>query len=299
MRLFLTLFFISLVIITICSRSFAAPYVLGLRSGVSAVVKPLTFTGNLIFKPFSSASTIMHNLGASQATLTELENENAQLASQLSALEEYKLENTRLNQLLDIKNAYNLKSTAARVIGTQLDAWERIIVIDKGSNSGVGLNMAVMDAYGLMGQVIEASPNSAKVRLINDERSGVSAMIQHSRVPGVVMGTVDGSLTLNYIPVSEQVSEGDMVVTSGMGGIYPKGIAIGRVKSVQKDSAALYLTIVVEPISKHFNPEEVLIITDKGASEADVSNVQLPKSDNAQVDNAEPPTLDGSQTGGR
>lgn len=276
LRWVLAFVIISLFAITVGSRSFATPYILGMRAGASTVAKPLTLAGNLLFKPLSSVSTIAHNLGASQTTLTELENQNAQLSSQLAALEEYKLENTRLNKLLDIKNAYNLKSTAARVIGSQLDAWERIIVIDKGSNSGIGLNMAVMDAFGLMGQVIEVGPTSAKVRLINDEHSGVSAIIQSTRVPGVVVGNVDGSLTLNYIPTTEQVNEGDMVVTSGMGGIFPKGIVIGRVKSVQKDSAALYANITVEPISKHFNPEEVLIITDKGASEADVSGIELP-----------------------
>jgi rod shape-determining protein MreC len=124
-----------------------------------------------------------------------------------------------------------------------------------------------MSANGLIGQIESTSLYSSVVRLITDEESGVSAFLQSSRVEGVLSGSVDGILYLNFITLDVSVEPGDTIITSGTGGVYPKGIPIGEVMSVKNAPSDIYLTIIVKPITKVSAYEEVLVIT---GSEAEI-----------------------------
>ena len=151
--------------------------------------------------------------------------------------------------------------------------------------------MPVTSSAGVIGQVSEVGPTSATVRLITDESSGVSAMVQSSRAQGQLVGSADGSVRLTLVRTDQQVSVGDMVITSGLGGAYPKGLPIGTVSNVTRSNGSLYYDVTVEPLSSASALENVLVITS-------VSADQQATADEAQAANAQDRTSGTSaQTG--
>lgn len=161
-----------------------------------------------------------------------------------------------------MQSTYNLQSTAARIVGESGDAWSRTVTINKGSLDGLAINMPVCNSAGIIGQIIEVSPTTSTVRLITDENSGVSAMVQSTRAQGILQGQPDGTLRLEFVTIDSDVEEGDIIVSSGLGGVYPKGLPLGVVASVDRPDNASYYTIIVTPASSDTeNNEEVLVIT--------------------------------------
>lgn len=114
-----------------------------------------------------------------------------------------------------------------------------------------------MSTCGLYGQVESVTDASSVVRLINDANSSVAAMVQNSRAHGILHGAYDGTLTLEYVPIDMTVGEGDIVIASGSGGVYPRGIVIGTVRTIETDSSKLYHRIIVEPLFNIESCEEV------------------------------------------
>ena len=165
------------------------------------------------------------------------------------------------NLTVEVRNRYSLTSTGATVIGQSTTSWSSTITIDKGEGSGLAIGMPVMTSTGVIGQISDTSAAQSTVRLISDESSGVSAMVQSSRAQGQLVGAPDGTLRLTLVRCDQQVSIGDLVITSGLGGVYPKGLPIGTVTNVSKTSGALYYDITVEPLADSQNLEEVLVIT--------------------------------------
>jgi rod shape-determining protein MreC len=221
----------------------------------------LQYAGSFISQPFKALGNLANNLTASEEDLTSLRDENEELRARIMQMEEYRLENDRLSSLLALSNAYSLEATGARVISRSTDSWNQVLTIDKGSVDGVQLGMPVMSANGLIGQIENVSPFSSVVRLISDEHSGVAVFLQVSRTEGVVTGSVEGLLYLRYIPLNVLVIPGDVVITSGAAGVYPKGIAIGEVVSVTHAAADVYQSIIIKPITRVSTYEEVLILT--------------------------------------
>ena len=225
----------SLIVFTVLS---VLMFVLGIREGDSGLLHgvrgvfqtlatPARVVGSVVASPVSGLGNIMGNLTADSETLSDLKSENEQLKSQVARLSEYEEEANTLTDLLQLRNQYNLDSTAARVIARSTDSWSSTITIDKGQSSGIETGMPVTTTTGVIGQVCEAGPTTATVRLITDESSGVSAKVQSSGAQGQLQGSADGTLRLNLIRTDQQVSPGDSVVTSGLGGVYPKGLPIG------------------------------------------------------------------------
>ena len=194
-----------------------------------------------------------------------LRNEVAQLRVQNLQASEYAAENARLRALLDYKQAASqFDLVAARVIGRESATWSSMIVINRGTMDGIQNNMPVVTEKGLVGHVVEAGPNSSKVQLILDPRSSVGTLIQRpdSRVAGIVEGDMDNPTMprMVNIPKNADVDEGDMIVTSGFGGIYPKGLAVGIVSSLKNDAGGLLKIAVLEPAVDFQRLEDVMVI---------------------------------------
>lgn len=250
---------LSVVLLVLGSKGNA--FVGGLRGIVQTVTTPVRELGSIVASPFVGASNIVTNLTTDQQTLSELREENERLRVRNVELEEAAQDTQRLQELLDLKSAYNLESKGARIISGSSDSWSRSVTIDKGEDSGVTVNMPVVSTVGVVGQIVDTGPSSSTVRLITDENSSVAAMVQSSRAHGMLRGSVSGELYLDLVSTELDVSVGDVVVTSGLGGVFPKGLPLGIVKSVESADGALYYTIVVEPMAHSDNLEEVLIIT--------------------------------------
>lgn len=275
-RPLIVLSIVSVLLLTFYIREGDTGPIHAVRAGVVTITSPVRSLGSVIASPFNGLGNIFANLTASQETLDELREQNKELTARVAELSEAQETATRLEGLLELKSTYNLQSTAARIVGSSTDAWSRTVTIDKGSLDGLAINMPVTDSSGVIGQIIEVAPTSAVVRLITDEASGVSAMVQSTRAQGILQGQPDGTLRLEYVSVDADVKEGDIIVTSGIGGIYPKGLPLGTVASVEREPNALYYTVVVNVTSTTENNEEVLVITslteEQSASDEEVAS---------------------------
>ena len=252
---------VSLVVFTLSVQENGTGVFSTARDVTQTIVSPLRFVGSLVAAPFSGMGNIMRNLTADGQTLSELKQENERLSARNVELEEAEKTAQRLQELLDIRSTYNLQSIAARVISGSTDSWTDTITIDKGSMSGISVGMPVVDLTGAIGQVLSCSAATSTVRLITDEQSSVSAMIQVSRAQGMLQGSIDGTLHLQYIRTDQTVSVGDIVVTSGLGGVFPKGLPIGKVSVVESSPSSSFYEITVEPFGRPENFEELLVVT--------------------------------------
>lgn len=167
--------------------------------------------------------------------------------------------NVRLNQLLDLAHSLDQPVLTAHVIGRDPALWFKTITIDKGISAGVEKGMPVVTVEGVVGQVINVSPRFAKVLLATDPNSAVDAILQASRALGIVKGNGQG-YRMDYVLREKEVAKDDLVVTSGMGGVFPKGLLIGRVSEVGKDKRGMFHNITVQPAVDFRELEYVTII---------------------------------------
>lgn len=288
---------LSLVMFTVSSHESGSGVFTSMRYGFQTITTPLRMVGAGISAPFVGLGNVYRNLTADEATLTDLEQQNRELQAKNVELEESSQTAQRLQQLLNLQDTYNLQSVAANVIGGSTDSWTRTITLDKGTSGGVDVGMPVFDAYGAVGQVIQVASDSCTVRLLSDENSSVSAMIQSTRAQGMVEGSADGTLHLNLIRTDQAVNVGDVVVTSGLGGVFPKGLPMGKVTSVNKTPGALYYDIVVEPYSTADSYEEVWVVTSL-TSDQQASADDIAEADAQQSSGETSTSSDSSSTGG-
>jgi rod shape-determining protein MreC len=174
-------------------------------------------------------------------------------------------EAVRLRELLALQQAVPLDTVAAQVVGRDGVPWFRSLTLDKGENDGVRLDAAVISATGVVGRVFAVGPHAARVQVLLDRDSGAAAIVERSRVSGVVSGQVRASeqgtedLALKYVSERADVVVGDVVVTSGLDRIFPKGLVIGRVRFVG-EVTGLFREVRVEPSARFDRLEEVLVL---------------------------------------
>ena len=203
----------------------------------------------------------------------DLEARNKQLESLVDRL---MIENVRLKEFEaqneDLRKKLNFSEThpeyilqaaevKGRVIGSEPNALLSILIIDIGKRHGIQKGMPVVTERGLVGHIYTVGTNWAKVLLIVDPSSSVAAMIQSSRAQGIVSGRLGQDLVMNYVPQDESISEGDVVLTSGMGGRYPKALVIGQVLEVQRQDIGTFQTAIVHPSVNFDRLETVLVLT--------------------------------------
>lgn len=268
MRPFVLCCLISLLLLTFYIREGESGPIHSVRSVVNTVATPVRMVGSVVAAPFHAIGNVVSNVTAPQETLSELREQNEQLTAEVAKLTEAEKTAERLEGLLGLQSTYSLESTAARIVGGSSDAWSQTVTIDKGTIDGLEVGMAVCNSGGAIGQIVEVSASSSTVRLLTDENSGISAMVQRSRAQGILQGQPDGTLLLNYVAADSDVSVGDIVITSGLGGVFPKGLPLGTVTSVNRASNATYYTVTVRAQSLAENNEEVLVITSVAAEQA-------------------------------
>ena len=208
-------------------------------------------------------------------TVTEIQylhKQNRQLREEVELLRaqnltasEYASENQRLRALLGYKQvAVQFDLVAAGVIGRESVTWSSVITINRGTVDGVANNMAVVTEMGLVGHVLEAGANTSKVQLILDPRSSVGTLVQRadSRVAGIVEGDMNNPThpRMVNIPKDADVQVEDAVVTSGFGGVYPKGIVVGKIKEIHNDEGGLLKYGVIETSVNFEKLEDVAVI---------------------------------------
>lgn len=182
------------------------------------------------------------------------------LRQKVNAADEIRLENSRLRQLLSFKQKSPYKVITAQVIARSPDNWSSVIIIDKGNYNGIKRGMVVITYLGLVGRIVETTEFTSKVMLINDINLGVSGVAQRSRQEGLVSGTLGGYLMMRYLPKDSDIRAYDVIITSGLTSIYPKGLLIGTVVDIGEEFSGLTRYAIIKPAVNLSNLEEVLII---------------------------------------
>jgi rod shape-determining protein MreC len=166
---------------------------------------------------------------------------------------------TRLEGLLELKRQVALPVIGARVIAYDPSLWSRCALIDQGKAQGVKNGLPVLAPEGIVGRVVETYPQYAKVMLIVDRKSGADAMVQRSRVRGILQGKGGNRCSLDFVPKNADVQVDDLVLASGLGGIYPKGLVFGKVSQANKKKPGVFQEIEVTPTVDLSTLEEVLV----------------------------------------
>lgn len=226
--------------------------------------------------PFLKATTYLRDgvsdIWGNYVDLRSVRQENLRLRGEiegyqtrLRVLEEARLENQRLQTLLGLRETMPFSYVAARVVGRDSTNWFHSLLIDRGSRHGVERHGAVVAPGGLVGQVVEVGPFSAQIQIITDPVSSVGVLLETSRVTGLLVGAQLGRLRIKYLPILTEVRVGEIVMTSGLGSVYPKGILVGKVVAVDKRIGALFQEATVEPSVDFSRLEEVLVVTRQGS----------------------------------
>jgi len=218
-------------------------------------------------KALVNTSQGVRNVWRNYVYLRGVRHENRELKAQIERLriEQVRLSEDaaqarRLQALLGFKEQSISQTVAAQVIGTSGRDQSHDIYIDRGSNHGIKPDMAVITSDGIVGKVLRVYHASSQVLLINDPSSGVGAILESSRLQGILQGTAAGEIMLRYVMSDEKVAPGDRVLTSGGDRIFPKGLTVGTVQQTNPGSD-LFLNIRVKPAANLSRLEEVLVIT--------------------------------------
>jgi rod shape-determining protein MreC len=263
----------------------------------------------------NGSSDLWHNyffLRGVRAENRQLKEKIEQMRLEQVRLSEDATQARRLQSLLAFKEQFIAKTVPAQVIGSSGSDLSRSIYIDKGDNAGVKPDMAVITVGGIVGKVWIVYPSTSLVLMINDQSSGVGAMMEKSRLQGVVRGTPNGELILDRVMSDESVAPGETLLSSGGDRIFPKGLPVGTVSRVSPGHD-MFLNIHVKPAADLSRVEEVLVVTEKQEREPDVAEIgsrvraadilaqRLPSVPDkpAAVASAPPPANGGNSSAGR
>jgi rod shape-determining protein MreC len=212
----------------------------------------------------------VRELGEDYIFLTQVQKENRNLQRTLSTLREENnhlrealLAEGRLQKLSNWQSRNSHSSQVAQVYARGPASWFQTVLVNRGSKDGVSKEMAVVTSEGVVGRVIEVSPDAAKVLLVTDANSGVDVIVQRSRSQGIMEGKTDGVCILKYVQKIEDVQVGDKVITSGLGGIFPRGLVVATVSQVNRKLPGIFQYIEVVPTVDFSKLEEVLILAEE------------------------------------
>jgi len=183
---------------------------------------------------------------------------------------ELEFENQRLRELLGFKRSLPSPVIAAEIIGKDPSAWFKTVIIDKGSTDGLRRGLPAVSPLGVVGQIIEVSARQSRLMLIIDRNSGADALVQRTRARGIVKGTSQDDCYLDYVLHADDVRVGDLVVSSGFDGVYPKGLLIGTVTAVDFKGGDFFKDVQITPAVDFDKLEEVLIILESSPPPARV-----------------------------
>ena len=260
-----------------------------IQAAAGVITSPIRTAGAGIQSAETAAQTTLADLSADPNTVSELKQQNEELRQMVAELEEYRQEAERLQGIQKLSDTYGIEGITCRVIGVSGDSWNRVLTLDKGADDGITTGLPVMGSSGLVGQVKSVTPVTADVRLLQDSASGVAVIIQSSRAEGLLKGNIDGLLYLEDIDADVEVKVGDVVVTSGLGGGYFRGLIVGTVVRVEDSNGQSIRKIVVAPNDMVSGLEDVMVVTSvsskKNAADADPKKTEKAASSD-ETDNA-------------
>ena len=232
-----------------------------------------------VVESLNGVSTLIEDAVHDYVLLRQVRRENEDLRHRVVELEqqvmdyhEAAVENQRLRRLLDFKSGLRGDTVPARVVMHDLTGWFQTMLVDKGFKDKIGPDMAVVNDEGVVGRTLDVSDHNSRVLLITDPGSAVDVVIQRNRVRGILAGKDNGNCILKYVRGNIDVQVGDLVMSSGKDGIFPKGLRLGTIQGITKDPVDMFQKIDVKPLVRLNALEEIMIIRRIDASPDDPSD---------------------------
>ncbi|MCU0574878.1 MAG: rod shape-determining protein MreC [Syntrophobacteraceae bacterium] len=230
-----------------------------------------------VVKSFGNISGLIESTVGEYIWLRRVREENEGLRERVAGLErkliEYQeayIENLRLRRLLDFRSTIQGEAAAAQVVVHDMTGWFQTLIVDKGFRDDIAPDMPVVNDEGVIGRILDVSDHYARVLMITDPGSAVDAIVQRNRVRGILGGKDANGCLLKYVRGNLDVQVGDLIITSGKDGLFPKGLRLGVVQGIFKDPVDLFQKIEVKPLVRLSALEELLIIK-KGTVIPDVA----------------------------
>jgi rod shape-determining protein MreC len=232
-----------------------------IRAALSLPLAPIQYVVSWPIKFIDDLKTIMSSHDDLVQENLRLKTDQLLLRSQLQRLIAIESENNYLKALLQSSKQVKGKTLIAELLAVNAEPFINQVILNKGSKDGVYVGQPVLDADGLMGQIIQAGPITSRVLLINDPHSGVSVQSVRNGIRAVAVGdSYSRKLRLMYVPKTADIKAGDIFITSGLGDRYPEGYPVGKVTAVSMDPANQFATIFLEPSAKLNSSRQVLLV---------------------------------------
>lgn len=246
------------------------------RSALSWATEPVIELADLprqAVVAIDDAFTLRSTLAEDNARLRQ---ENLVLKRHVQRLASLTAENARLRELLDSSALFDSSVLVAEIIGFDPDPSRMEVVVNKGADAGLYVGQPVLDADGILGQVLSVGPRQSRVILVTDRRHGVPIEISRNGVRGIIVGGGrSGMLNLQYMPVSADVREGDVLASSGLGGVFPRGYPVAKVVKIERIPGDTFMTVTAQPAAAVGRSRQVLMLfikqLDTGAAEEEAT----------------------------
>jgi rod shape-determining protein MreC len=235
------------------------------RQSIALVVDPVQRVAQTPGSLVDYAATYLQGLRALQQENSELKHNQLATAPNLQRLAQLEVENERLRKLLAVKEREKASGQVTQILYTARDPFSRKIIVDKGQQAGIVAGQPAIDETGVVGQVTRVFPFSAEITLITDKDQVVPVQIVRSGQRSVVFGLGNGQLELRYMPANADIQIGDVLVTSGLDGIYLPGFPVAKVVNIERDSAYSFARIFCVPIAGVENFGEVMVLDPRQA----------------------------------
>jgi len=270
-RLIASLLFALLILLLVIARqtTLDRDHLTGVERGVRDLLAPLQSGATVVYNGLRVIPDYFTGIDRLEDEKAGLETQLEELQNKYNTLLEEQAENKRLRALLNISDQYSTEwePVVTRVTGRNANTWYETITIRGGENMGFVKDMPVINGDGLVGRILNVSKYSSEVLLLLDNNASAACLTQVSRTPGVVEASPDESslLQLIHIPYDSPIEKYETVLTSGLGGIYPKGLRVGFITDIQQEPGGLMLTATIQPFVDFDRLEEVLVLLPKAS----------------------------------
>lgn len=236
-----------------------------LRQSIALVVDPVQRVAQTPGSLVDYAASYLQGMKALQVENNELKHAKLTNAPDLERMAQLEAENERLRKLLAVKEREKAKGQVAQILYTARDPFSRKVIVDKGQQSGIVAGQPAIDEAGVVGQVTRVFPFSAEVTLITDKDQAVPVQVVRSGQRSVVFGLGNGQLELRYMPANADIQVGDVLVTSGLDGVYLAGFPVAKVVNIERDSAYSFARIFCVPVAGVENFGEIMVLDQRQA----------------------------------
>ena len=231
-----------------------------LRQSVALIIDPVQRVAQTPGSLVDHAATYLQGLHNLQQENSQLKHAQLDTAPNLQRLAQLEAENERLRKLLSVNDREKANGQVAQILYTARDPFSRKVIVDKGQQSGIVAGQPAIDETGVVGQVTRVFPFSAEITLITDKDQAVPVQVVRSGQRSVVFGLGNGQLELRYMPANADVQVGDILVTSGLDGVYLSGFPVAKVVNIERDSAYSFARIFCVPVAGVENFGEIMVL---------------------------------------